>query len=178
MTAETQARRSMGSHQSASAITDVWLTPPAIVEALGPFDLDPCSPIDRPWDTAAKHYTKEDDGLSFEWEGRVWMNPPYGAAAATWLERLAKHGDGIALVFARTETRMFFDWVWPYASAMLFIEGRLHFHRPDGTRAAANSGAPSVLIAYGHESGQRLINSDISGARVEIGPVKSTRAAA
>jgi hypothetical protein len=163
----------MGSHQSASAITDVWLTPPHIVAALGPFDLDPCSPLDRPWDTAAKHYTIEDDGLSFEWEGRVWMNPPYGAAAATWLERLAKHGDGIALVFARTETRMFFDWVWPYASALLFIEGRLHFHRPDGTRAKANSGAPSVLIAYGHEAAQRLVNSDIPGARIEIGAVKS-----
>jgi ethanolamine utilization protein EutQ (cupin superfamily) len=104
------------------------------------------------------------------------MNPPYGNHAATWLERLAKHGDGIALVFARTETRMFFDWVWPYASAMLFIEGRLHFHRPDGTRAKANSGAPSVLIAYGHEAAQRLITSDIPGARVEIGPVKSRAA--
>jgi hypothetical protein len=163
----------MGSHQSASAISAVWLTPPHIVDALGPFDLDPCSPLDRPWDTAAKHYTIEDDGLSHEWEGRVWMNPPYGAAAATWLERLAKHGDGIALVFARTETRMFFDWVWPHATALLFIEGRLYFHRPDGTRAKANSGAPSVLIAYGHDAAQRLANSDIPGARVELGAVKS-----
>jgi len=166
----------MGSHQSARMETDVWLTPPHIVEALGPFDLDPCSPIGRPWDTAAKHYTIEDDGLSHEWEGRVWMNPPYGKQAATWLERLAKHGDGIALVFARTETKMFFDWVWPYASSMLFIEGRLHFHRPDGTRAKANSGAPSVLIAYGHGAAQRLITSDIPGARVEIGPVSTVNA--
>lgn len=158
----------MGSHQSAAMKSDVWLTPPHIVEALGPFDLDPCSPIDRPWDTAAKHYTAEDDGLSFEWEGRVWMNPPYGAQAATWLERLAKHGDGIALVFARTETRMFFDWVWPYASALLFIEGRLHFHHPDGTRAKANSGAPSVLIAYGDAAARKLINSSIAGARVDL----------
>lgn len=158
----------MGSHQSAAMISDVWLTPPSIVEALGPFDLDPCSPLDRPWDTAAKHYTIEDDGLSFEWEGRVWMNPPYGKEAATWLERLAKHNDGIALVFARTETKMFFDWVWPYASALLFIEGRLHFHRPDGTRAKANSGAPSVLIAYGDTAARKLINSGISGARVDL----------
>jgi len=162
------AGRAMGSHQSAVMKSDVWLTPPWIVEALGPFDLDPCSPIGRPWDTAGKHYTAEDDGLSFEWEGRVWMNPPYGKQAATWLERLAKHGDGIALVFARTETRMFFDWVWPYASALLFIEGRLHFHHPDGTRAKANSGAPSVLIAYGEMAARKLINSGIAGARVDL----------
>lgn len=158
----------MGSHQSAAMKSDVWLTPPWIVKALGPFDLDPCSPLDRPWDTAKKHYTIEDDGLSHEWDGNVWMNPPYGAQAATWLGRLAKHNEGTALVFARTETRMFFDWVWPYASALLFIEGRLHFHRADGTRAKANSGAPSVLIAYGDRSARKLINSSVPGARVDL----------
>ena len=155
----------MGSHQSARMETDVWLTPPEIVKALGPFDLDPCSPLDRPWDTAKKHYTIEDDGLAQQWAGRVWMNPPYGAQAATWLERLAVHGDGIALVFARTETKMFFNHVWPHATALLFIEGRLHFHRPDGTRAKANSGAPSVLIAYGDKAAHKLLNSAIAGER-------------
>jgi hypothetical protein len=92
------------------------------------------------------------------------MNPPYGKQAATWLERLAKHGDGIALVFARTETRMFFDHVWPHADALLFIEGRLHFHHPDGTRAKANSGAPSVLVAYGKRNAIKLAKSGIPGA--------------
>ena len=157
----------MGSHQSANMKSDVWLTPPAILEALGPFDLDPCSPLDRPWDTAAKHYTIEDDGLSYEWEGSVWLNPPYGKQAAIWLERLAKHGNGIALVFARTETRMFFDHVWPHATALLFIESRLHFHQADGTRAPANAGAPSVLIAYGIEAARRLLRSGIPGAFVD-----------
>ena len=157
----------MGSHQSAAMLSDVWLTPPAIIEALGPFDLDPCSPLNRPWDTAAKHYTIEDDGLSHEWEGSVWLNPPYGKQAAIWLERLAKHGDGIALVFARTETRMFFDHVWPHATALLFIESRLHFHRPDGTRAPANAGAPSVLIAYGIDAARRLMRCGIPGAFVD-----------
>ena len=33
-----------------------WLTPPDLVQLLGPFDLDPCAPVRRPWDTAAKHY--------------------------------------------------------------------------------------------------------------------------
>ena len=36
---------------------DEWLTPPDIIKALGEFDLDPSSPINRPWETAKKHYT-------------------------------------------------------------------------------------------------------------------------
>lgn len=157
----------MGSHQIASEGTDTWLTPPEIIEALGPFDLDPCASLDRPWDTATRHYTVEDDGLSKPWDGMVWMNPPYGPKATKWLGRLAGHGNGIALVFARTETRMFTEHVWPHATALLFIEGRLHFHYPDGRRAKANSGAPSVLVSYGLDAAKRLLNSGIPGAFVD-----------
>ena len=154
---------SIGGHQSAAMLKDEWLTPPEIIKDLGEFDLDPCSPIRRPWDTADLHYTIEDDGLSQPWHGRVWCNPPYGLEAARWLERLADHGNGIALIFARTETRMFFEQVWNKADAVLFIEGRLHFHHVDGTRARANAGAPSVLVAYGHENRGVLKSSDIPG---------------
>jgi hypothetical protein len=130
-------------------LNDEWLTPPQVIHALGEFDLDPCAPIKRPWDMAREHYTIMDNGLAKPWNGRVWLNPPYGQETGKWLARLADHGNGIALVFARTETRMFFEHVWPKADAVLFIDGRLHFHHADGTRAAANSGGPSVLIAYG-----------------------------
>ena len=146
----------MGGHQSAKAMKDEWLTPPHILRALGHFDLDPCAPVNRPWDTASTHMTIEDNGLAKPWSGRVWCNPPYGLEAAKWLARLADHGNGIALIFARTETRMFFETVWPKADALLFIEGRLHFHHVDGTRAAANSGAPSVLVAYGASNADAL----------------------
>ncbi len=40
------------------------------------------------------------------------LNPPYGEQTERWLAKLAKHGNGIALVYARTETKMFFDSVW------------------------------------------------------------------
>lgn len=138
--------RGMGGHESSRMQKDEWLTPPHILKALGEFDLDPCSPIKRPWPTAKTHYTVDDNGLKKDWHGRVWCNPPYGREAEKWLARLADHGSGIALIFARTETRMFFSQVWPKASAILFIEGRLHFHHVDGTRAKANAGAPSVLV--------------------------------
>jgi len=143
---------SIGGHHSPKMKKDEWLTPPPLVKSLGVFDLDPCSPVKRPWDTAKKHYTIEDDGLAKPWKGRVFCNPPYGLEAAAWLKKLASHGDGIALIFARTETAMFFDHVWAKADAVLFLRGRLHFHHVDGTRAPANSGAPSCLVAYGSDN--------------------------
>lgn len=106
-------RGGMGGHHSASALKDEWLTPPEILQALGNFDLDPCSPVNRPWATARKHYTIKDDGLAQTWEGRVWCNPPYGQQTGVWLERLADHGSGTALIFARTETEAWFRHVWP-----------------------------------------------------------------
>lgn len=139
----------MSSHQSAKMGTDEWLTPPDVVRALGAFDLDPCSPINRPWDTAAKHYTVDDDGLASPWFGRVWMNPPFGREATRWMRKMAAHGNGVALIPARTETAMFYESVWGAADAVLFIQGRPHFHRVTGERAPFNSGAPICLVAYG-----------------------------
>lgn len=156
-------RKEIGSHHSAKMLKNEWLTPPGIIEALGPFDLDPCASINRPWDIAYKHYTIEDNGLLQPWDGFVWCNPPYGLEAARWLERMAMHDSGIALIFARTETKMFFCWVWEEATALLFIKGRLHFYHVDGTKAKANSGAPSVLVAYGYEAMARIENSQIEG---------------
>lgn len=157
----------IGSHHSANPQTDEWLTPPGILEALGPFDLDPCAALDQPWPTAARQLTVEDDGLDQPWAGRVWLNPPYSDAAA-WMARLAEHGQGIALVFARCETSWWFAHVWPSASALLFLRGRLTFHRPDGSlsKAGHNAGGPSVLIAYGMNDAASLLASGLPGAYV------------
>lgn len=162
-------RRTMGSHQSSSMISDVWLTPPEIIQALGPFDLDPCAaPDPRPWETASHHIALPEDGLAAEWSGRVWLNPPYSSEAVKWLRKMAGHDCGTALIFARTETSWFGETVWRAASAVLFLEGRLYFHRPDGTRAAANAGAPSCLVAYGHRDARILAMSGLKGAFVRL----------
>lgn len=160
-------RVSLTSHQRPHrGATDVWLTPPEILAAVGPFDLDPCAATDRPWDTAARHYVEADDGLSQPWDGFVWCNPPFGPEAGHWLARLADHGNGIGLVPARTETRWFVGQVWKRADAILFLHSRPHFHYPDGTRARANSGAPIVLVAYGTQAVRRLETCDLPGSLV------------
>jgi hypothetical protein len=158
----------MGSHHSAKMTTAEWLTPPEILKALGEFDLDPCAPIDRPWDTARRHYTIEDDGLSKVWEGRVWLNPPYGREAYAWLKRMAEHGSGVALIFARTETDAFFKWVWGKANGVLFIKGRINFHLPDGTKSQKNAGAPSILVSYSDRDMLSLESSCIEGKCIRL----------
>ena len=140
----------MSGHQSPKMKSDTWLTPPEILQSLGGFDLDPCCPAEMPWPTAGRMISPPLDGLSEEWLGRVWLNPPFGTQAAKWLAKMARHGNGIALIPARTETRMFYDSVWGAADDVLFLQGRPHFHRADGTRAAFNSGAPIALVAYGN----------------------------
>ncbi len=161
-------RKGMGSHQSANMGKDEWLTPPELIKKLGKFDLDPCSPINRPWDTAINHYNINDDGLIKEWKGRVWLNPPYGLQATIWLKKLSEHKNGIALIFARTETEMFFNQVWESAHSILFLKGRLYFHHVTGERASANAGAPSVLISYNKENSDFLHDSGISGKLIKL----------
>lgn len=158
--------RAMGSHHSARAGTTTWLTPPHVHQSLGEFDLDPCAAPD--WPTAKRHIILPEDGLTADWNGRVWLNPPYGMEAWTWLDKLAAHGTGTALVFARTETAGFVEQVWNKATAVKFLHGRLHFHYPDGTRAKANSGAPSVLVAYGLADAVQLALSTLDGTYFQL----------
>lgn len=161
---------SLTSHQRPHrGATDVWLTPPEIIDALGPFDLDPCAaPSPRPWPTADVHIELPDDGLAADWVGLVWCNPPFGPDAGRWLDRCAEHGNAIALVAARTETRWFVRSVWSAAHAVLFLHGRPHFHHPNGDRGRANSGAPIALVAYGQTAVDRLNACGLAGTLVPL----------
>lgn len=164
----------IGSHHSASPQTDEWLTPPHILEAFRSvshrFDLDPCCPLEGyPWPhlVPERTFTRETDGLHQDWVGSVWMNPPY-SEVEDWMARLAAHGHGVALVFARCETRWWFDSVWGQASGFLFIRGRVTFHHGNGDKSKAghNSGGPSVLIAYGDAEFKALCRLEVPGAVV------------
>lgn len=161
-------RLSTKHHESTVMRTDEWLTPPSIIRALGDFDLDPCSPITRPWDTAKKHYNVNDNGLTLKWEGRVWMNPPYGKEMQIWIKKLAAHDNGIALIFARTDTAVFHESVFNCADSIMFLKGRLSFYTVRGTLGGFNGGAASVLIAYGKNNTAALEQSGIPGKLVYL----------
>lgn len=108
--------------------SDEWYTPPEIFQALNVrFDLDVASPGKDHWVPADKVITEEDDGLKSKWEGRIWMNPPFGGrnGQVPWLEKFVKHGNGIALVAARTSSGWFQDLI-PQCDAILFPRGKLN----------------------------------------------------
>jgi hypothetical protein len=163
--------RGIGGHHSARFNSCEWYTPPEIVHALGEFDLDPCSPAGyhQFW-TAQKHFTEKEDGFVQKWKGRVWLNPPYGPDTWKWLWKLYEHGNGIALIFARTETKGFFRCVWNKADAIFFFYGRLSFINSNGDRSTHNSGGPSCLVAYGENNVYALKESGLKGKLVYLSP--------
>ena len=137
--------------------TNTWLTPKWIIDEIGPFDLDPCG--------FPGHYTAEriitlpNDGLIQHWSGRVWLNPPYGRHTKDWLAKLSTHGNGIALVFARLDTK----WIQPFIKNGFFqIEGRLKF-LDENFNEQTNAGAPSMLIPFGRKNIGSILSSGIRG---------------
>jgi hypothetical protein len=158
----------IGSHQKTIGDSQDWITPRFILDALGPFDLDPAAAEPRPWDCASESWSQ--DGLTKPWHGRVFLNPPFDRrVVGDWVAKLARHGDGVLLIHARTEAG-WFEPIWQSASAILFLADRLHFHRPDGTRCKANSGAPAVLAAFGGPNAVVLKRSKLAGILVETSP--------
>lgn len=123
---------------------------PVIFDSLGlVFDLDPCSPGEgKSFVPARRHYTVEDDGLTSPWFGTVWMNPPYGPHTKTWMEKLSEHGDGIALVFARTDVQ-WFQQFGTRADVVCFIDGRIRFYQGSTEKRGGSPGAGSMLLAFG-----------------------------
>lgn len=144
----------IGGHEYRNSLSDEWGTPSHILDALKPYDLDPALP-------------GKTNGLDIPWHGFVFLNPPY-KQINQWMKKMAEHNNGIALVFARTETNWWHEYVWPIASSILFLRGRLSFIPLSGQHTSSNSGAPSVLIAYGSYANDRLIACSIPGTYVSL----------
>lgn len=158
----------MKAHQLPIGKNDEWLTPPWILNALGEFTLDPCSPVVRPWSTAGKHYTEEEDGLNKDWFGRVWCNPPFQRYnRPKWMKRMSEHNNGIMLIPAACETKAFADYVWGRCSGLLFLDRRPHYYYVDGTEAKMNSGCTMVLISYGEHNLEILRGSSLGYVCIE-----------
>lgn len=130
-----------------SSKKDTWETPQDFFEMVDRefnFNTDVCALHDS---AKCKHYfTPKEDGLKQDWNGVCWMNPPYGREISKWVEkahREAEKGNTIVgLLPARTDTRWFHSWVYPYFE-IRFIKGRLKFG------GAKNSAPfPSMLVIF------------------------------
>lgn len=158
----------MSSHEHQSPQTDDWQTPPDIIAALPRFDLDPCASDQQRTDTAERKIHWPNNGLAEQWNGAVWLNPPYSRnAIMPWLEKMSNHGNGVALLPARIETHWFHRCVWPSASALFVFRGRLtYLHREVlSERGACKNNAmfPSLLVSYGDECSRWLREVDLDG---------------
>src|SRR5215210_3457080 len=162
----------MASHESRKPLTDDWHTPPEIIAALPEFDLDPCCGEYQTTTTARRMIRWPTNGLFELWDGVVWLNPPWGAGSIDpWLEKLAAHGDGIALVPARVDVSWFHRWVWRHATGIFAFRGRLCFVQPDPTRPQNNAAAPCVLVSYGYRCREWLRAVKLPGRFVALEPV-------
>ena len=153
----------MAEHEPCVGASDDWYTPPEIFKALGlTFDLDPCSPGSGHWVPAINIMTKEDDGLSRDWYGLVFVNPPFGGRHGhlPWLSRFLDHANGIAIVRAYTSSAWFHNYVAPRAETLLFPRGKTKFIRPDLSVGRA-PGHGVVLIGMGARANEALRRSGL-----------------
>jgi phage N-6-adenine-methyltransferase len=141
----------VGMTTSASA---EWGTPQWLFDQLDAefaFDLDPCCTVENA--KCARHFTASDDGLSQEWTGTVYMNPPYGRGIDQWMRKAWETWQAghtvVCLVPARTDTA----WWHDYAAKgdVRFLRGRLTF---DGiAEKGHNAPFPSAVVVFrGHSA--------------------------
>lgn len=72
----------MKNHIAANSGNQEWYTPHEIIEAarrtMGHIHLDPAScQFAQRWIKADRFFTKEENGLTQDWIGNIWLNPPY-----------------------------------------------------------------------------------------------------
>ncbi len=143
----------MTSHYKTGSDKSDWATPQALFEKLDSefrFNLDACA-------TAAtakceRYFSPENDSLVQQWEGRVFMNPPYGRAIAAWVEKAftarARCEVIVGLLPVRTDARWWHEWVMK-SSEIRFTVGRVGYLDPsNGVRGRANITFGSCIVVW------------------------------
>ena len=114
-----------------SSKTDVWATPDdffAMLDKVFRFETDVCA---LPQNAKCENFfSPENDGLSQEWKGVCWMNPPYGREISKWVEKAYKSAKAngatvVCLLPARVDTRWWHDYC--AKGEVHFVKGRLKF---------------------------------------------------
>lgn len=180
MSKNNEKKTSGFTHETTVGKTVEWYTPPSIFEALDiVFDLDAASPGFNNCFTPAKNCVVYDDGsgtvdylgtvsdkgdtffgdaLDMDWWGNVWCNPPYDRNMMAWVQKMADHGKGIMLVFARTDAK------WAQAAlescdAVCFIAGRVKFIDSTTGEPGGTPGSGSMFAQALRDSGLGLVMS-------------------
>lgn len=147
----TSANDNLPDYRTSFTGENEWYTPEQHIElarrVLGQIDIDPAS-NDHAQKTvkAATYYTAETNGLDKEWNGKVWMNPPYSQPIIVhFVEKIiAEYESGrceeaIMLTHNSTDTA-WGNLLFKHADAMCFTKGRVKFESATGEKAATAMG--------------------------------------
>src|SRR5690554_6323664 len=141
-----QAPRTKGRPMNPTLLSSVdmdWETPPGLIADLerefGPFDLDVAAAPHNA--KAPKYFTEEDDGLTQDWYGLCFMNPPYGREIGKWVAKARAEAEAgratvVALIPARTDTSYWHEHIFDVADLVMFLKGRVRFTRDGQTGPA------------------------------------------
>lgn len=128
-----------------SSKSNEWATPQYFFDELDAefhFTLDPCATAENA--KCAKFYTQGENGLLQSWSGEVvFMNPPYGGNAGLWVEK-AYHeslngATVVCLIVSATDRTYWHDYIFPFASQIRWLRGRLKFGKAVETAPFASA---------------------------------------
>ena len=168
------------SHWETSGASDEWYTPQYVFDALCTvFDMDVAHPGTSDFCCVPARTWITRDSLSHDWQGFIWMNPPFGGrnSLTPWLDKFFAHGNGIALTPDRTSAPWFQDA--SQNADMVMFTPKIRFVRPDGTLGKSPSNG-TVLWAVGQHGRQCLQAAGERGLGILAEPrrVNSERIAA
>ena len=123
-----------------------WETPQELFRQLNDefhFTLDVCAFTHNA--KCKNFFSPEIDGLSQEWNGVCWMNPPYGREIGKWVKKAYESSlNGatvVCLVPCRTDTKWWHDYCMK--GEIRFIKGRVKF-----VGAKENAPFPNAIVIF------------------------------
>ena len=140
-----------------------WFTPKIYVDAarnvLGRIDLDPASClIANETIKAEKFFTAEDNGLTQEWHGKIFLNPPFTRGLIQkFVDKFVSEYErgninaAILLVNSSTDTR-WFRKLSELCAGIVFTTGRIKFKQLDGTTAKSTSPCGQAFFYFGSDA--------------------------
>jgi len=135
-------------------LKDVWQTPQALLEVFPEnyIDVDPCAGEHTDVGAVA-NWDKHDDGLSKEWFGTVFVNPPF-SAKTDWLEKaVAEQANTECIYVVTPDSTDVKSWWHSYiaeeADYIWFSKGRISYINPETGEQAGSPTFGTALSIFG-----------------------------